>query len=158
MHTFRLRTKIGFFVAAILCTIGFVVWPGCATPSFTSSRTPVSNLRASDFSSVPRNHPTRTELVVRLGEPTEYYADLHVACYKLNRVLRHRLVLLFGILPIAGYDEYDFTEVAFIQFDDHDQAQRLKIKIIENDNSYPNEFRTSAQAWATKMDHSTSKR
>jgi len=145
----RLRTKGPLLAAGVLFAAGFIVWPGCATPPLPASRTPVSSLRRADFSFVKRGHPGKGDIVSNLGEPDEYFADLRVACYKLNPVSRRKLWLLFGVLPIGAPKDLANFEVAMIQFDDHDRMQRFAIKIVYVSTS-PNALRYSAQRWMTK--------
>ena len=126
----RFVAKTAFLVAGALCAAGFIVWPGCAFPPLPASRAPLSIHTRAEFSLKKNGHPSRDEVVARLGPPDEYYADLRVSCYKLNEINRRRLVLLFGILPIAVPRDPVCLEVAMIQFDDHDRAQRREISII----------------------------
>ena len=126
----RFPTKVALLAAGALFTAGFVVWPGCATPPLPASRTPLSSLKRSDFSFVKRVHPNREEIVSKLGKPDLYFADLEVACYKLNEIKRSRLCLLFGILPIYAFRDPGCLEVAMIQYDDHHRAQQCEIRII----------------------------
>jgi hypothetical protein len=126
----RFVAKTAFLVAGALCAAGFIVWPGCASPPLPASRTPLSNHTRAEFSLKKNAHPSRDEVIARVGPPDEYYADLRVACYKLNQVRRRRLVLLFGILLIGVPKDPACLEVAMIQFDDHDRAQRTEIAII----------------------------
>jgi hypothetical protein len=122
--------KTAFLVAGALCAAGFIVWPGCAFPPLPASRTPLSTHTRGEFSLKKNAHPSRDEVVAKLGPPDEYLADLRVSCYKLNEVRRRRLVLLFGILLIGVPKDPVCLEVAMIQFDDHDRAQRREIRII----------------------------
>ena len=143
----RLRTKRAFLAAGALCAAGFIVWPGCATPPLPSSRKPVSSLRPADFSFGKSAHPSRIDIVSKIGKPDEYFADLRVACYKLNRLTRRRLWLLFGVLPVAAPKDADRLEVAMIQYDDHDRAQRIEITIVPG---YQGTLHHSAQQWKIK--------
>jgi hypothetical protein len=126
----RFVAKTAFLVAGVLCAAGFIVWPGCAFPPLPASRSPLSIHTRDEFSFKKDGHPSRDEVVAKLGPPDEYFADLRVSCYKLNEVKRRRLVLLLGILPIGVPRDPVCLEVAMIQFDDHDRAQRREIRII----------------------------
>ena len=126
----RLTTKVGCLAAGALCAAGFIVWPGCATPPLPASRTPLSIHKRDEFSLKKNAHPSRDEIIARLGPPDECFEDLRVACYKLNELKRCKLWLFLGILPIAVTRDSDGLEFAMIQFDDHDQEQRVAIKII----------------------------
>ena len=145
----RPKTKSAFLAAGALCAAGFIVWPGCATPPLPASRTPLSSLKRADFSSLKRAHLSQDEIVARVGRPDEYFTDLRVACYKLNQIKRRRLMLLFGVLPIAAPQDPGAIEIAMIQYDDHSQAQRIRIKIV----SYYYGQQTlyyAAQKWLTE--------
>ena len=82
-----------------------------------SSRTPVGSVRRADVRAAKREQLTKAEIVHRLGKPDVWYADLKVACYKLNDVSRRRLVLLFGVVPIGVPEDNQGLEVAMFQFD-----------------------------------------
>jgi len=144
----RLRTKGSLLAAGALFAAGFIIWPGCATPPLPAKRTPLSSLRRTDFAFENGAHPSKSEIVNRIGEPNEYFADLRVACYKLNQVSRRRLWLLFGILPIAAPKDADRIEVVMIQFDDEDRMQRHAIRTCYATN--PRALRSSALAWRTE--------
>jgi len=141
----RLKIKGPLLAAGALFAAGFIVWPGCATPPLPASRTPVSSLRRTDFSFV--KGANKSNIVSKLGEPDEYFADLRVACYKLNRVSRRRLWLLFGVVPVAAPKDLANLEVAMIQFDDHDRMQRFAIKFVHDT---PNALHYLTQRWMTK--------
>jgi hypothetical protein len=143
----RPKTKRAFLAAGVLCAAGFIVWPGCATPPLPASRTPVSSLKRADFSFGKGAHPGRDEIVAKVGHPDEYFADLKVACYKLNKIKRRRLVLLFGILPIGAPQDPDGIEVAMIRFDDRDRAERIAITIVSGYYGQRDTLHYSAQRW-----------
>jgi hypothetical protein len=126
----RFAAKTTFLLAGALCAAGFIVWPGCAFPPLPASRTPLSIHARGEFSLKKSAHPSRDEVIARLGPPDEYFADLRVSCYKLNEVKRRRLVLFLGILPIGVPEDPVCLEVVMIQFDDQDRAQRREIRII----------------------------
>ena len=64
-----------------------------------------------------------------VGKEDRYYSDLKVACYKLDKLKRDRLVLVLGVLPVAVMDGGDRLRFAMIQFDEHDRASGVKITI-----------------------------
>ena len=141
-----IRTSLA---AGALCAAAFIIWPGCTFRPLAISRKPVSSLRPADFSFGNSAHPSRSDIVSKVGAPAEYFADLRIACYQLNRVRRRELCLLFGILPIAAPKEADRLEVAMIQFDNSDRAQRIEITIIPFYPADRNSFRYSARRWTT---------
>jgi hypothetical protein len=145
-----LRFKRPFLAAGALCAAGFIIWPGCASPPLPATRTPVSSLKPADFSFGKGAHPSQDDIVTKVGKPDEYFADLRVACYKLNQVKRRRLVLLFGVLPIAAPKDHDNLEVAMIQFDEQDRAQRIEVRIIYTFPGDPGGLRNAARQWMTK--------
>lgn len=142
----RLRTKGAWLLAGAACTIGFVVWPGCATPPLPSSRVPLSWHQPSNFHFTKNAHPTRSEIIDKLGPPDSYFSDVRVAAYKLNVLKRKRLTLLLGILPIDVSQDADRLEVALIQFDEKDRVQRSEVIAvpIEIQSAYPFGYITPA--------------
>jgi hypothetical protein len=159
----RLLTKAGCLAAGALCAAGFIAWPGCATPPLPASRTPLSIHKRSEFKWKKDAHPSRDEIVAKLGQPDEYFADLQVSCYKLNRLKQRTLYLFLGILPIGWAREGDGLEAAMIQFDEHDRAQRVGIKVFDSGgwSEYPTAranvsredqrtMRIAAQAWVNE--------
>ena len=123
------KNKTTFLAAGLLAAVGFIIWPGCANVPLYPTRQPISSLKRTDFSFKKNTFPNRDDLVSKVGVPDEYFADLRVSVYKLNRMSRRRLWLLLGIIPVAAPKEFDGIEIALIQFDDHDQATRIEIKI-----------------------------
>ena len=141
------KSKGAFVAACVLCAAALTIWPGCATPPLPASRKPISSLKGTDFAFPKDAHLSRLDIVSKVGEPDEYFPDLRVSCYKLNRVTRRRLVLLFGVLPIAAPRDADSLEFAMIEFDEYDKMLRLVIKI---NTDYPGALRYSAKRWVTK--------
>jgi len=150
----RLTTKKAFLAVGALCAACFVVWPGCATPPLPASRTPLSALKRADFTFEKNAHPTQDDVLTKIGQPDDYFPDLRVACYKLNQIKRRRLVLMFFVLPVAWPKDPDGLEVAMIQYDDHERAQRIEIKTISfytaNINAMHNGMHNTAKYWLTQ--------
>ena len=150
----RSKSKKAFLAAGALCAACFIVWPGCATPQLPTSRTPLSSLNRADFSFEKNPQPTQDDVLAKIGPPDDYFPDLHVACYKLNQVKRRRLVLMFFVLPIAWPKDSDGLEVAMIQYDDHDRAQRIEIKTTSyytaNRDTMHNVMHNAAEHWLTQ--------
>jgi hypothetical protein len=115
-------------VLGALAVAGLIIWPGCATPPLPATRKPLSNLRVTDFKFPRGSQPTRTELEAQLGKPDEFFEDVHVACYRLNKVSRRRLWLFLCVLPIAAPRDPDVIEVAFVQFDAQQRVSRVGVK------------------------------
>ena len=131
-----LRTRAVSLAAGLLFTIGFIVWPGCATPPLPSSRTPVSALKRADMAFAKNSHPAKSEVIAKLGPPDKYFPDIRVACYKLNYLSRHRLWLFLGAIPIAAVEDEPGVEVAMFQFDAGGQTQRHAIRTIRKPYSW----------------------
>lgn len=111
------RAKRAGLAAAALWAAGFVLWPGCATPSLPSSRTPAGHLQKSDVKFAKKGPLKKSDVIAKLGKPDVYFEDLRVACYRLNHLSRHRLVLLLGVIPIGALKDSPGLEVAMFQFD-----------------------------------------
>jgi hypothetical protein len=88
-----------------------------------------ANKRA-DFSPRKIDHARREEIAAQLGSEDEYFADLKIACYKLNKLKRRRLWLCFGVLPFGVSRDPDGLEVAMIQFDKDDRALKVAIRSV----------------------------
>lgn len=142
-----LITKRLLLATAALCVLGFIIWPGCVSPPLPASRKPISSHKRADFSFGKTAHPSRSEVVAKVGEPDEYFADLRVACYKLNLINRRRLLLVFFVLPVAAPKDAEQVETAMIQFDENDRVQRMEIM---NVSKYPNAFFYRAKGWIQK--------
>lgn len=150
-------------VLGVLGVAGLLIWPGCATPPLPATRTPLSNLKAADFKFPRGSQPTRTELEAQLGKPDEFFEDLNVACYPLNKVSRRRLWLFLGVLPIAAPRDPDVTEVALIQFGDQGRVRRVEVKILAayEDFSFDGwqpKFRRTAERWLAEPEPMAPKR
>jgi hypothetical protein len=126
----RLRTKTAWFAAGALAAAAFIIWPGCVSAPLPSSRRPLSAFKPVDFKFAKNAHPTRDEIIAKVGEPDQYFSDLHVACYRLNRLTRERIVLLFALLPVGGYRDNDRLEVAMIEYDAQDRVKRIEVKAV----------------------------
>ena len=127
-----------------MCIVGLVVWPGCATPSITTSRKPLTPFKPAAFQAETTTHPSLTEVVGKMGTPDEYFPDLHVVCYKLDQVSSRTLWLFLGIVPFALTKDADRSEVAMIQFDGQGKAQRIKIETV---SIYPGALHYEAYRW-----------
>lgn len=115
-------------VLGALGVAGMIIWPGCATPPLPATRTPLSNLRPTDFKFPRGSQPTRVELEAQLGKPDEFIEDRSVACYRLNKVSRRRLWLFLGVLPIAAPRDPDMIELGLVQFDAQQRVTRVGVK------------------------------
>ena len=142
----RNKKRSAWLVAGLLSAAGFIIWPGCAWPPLPSTHHPVSFLKPADFSFKKNTHPPRAEILAKLGQPDGYYAENGVAYYKLDRLTRNRVMLLFFILPINTYPDSDRFKVAFLQFDEHDHLQKAELKIVTATTN----FRYEASQWSRK--------
>ena len=113
--------KIGSL--ASLCMLGV----GCYSPVVATSRQPISSRSTNDFEFVRLANPSKSDVDRRLGNPDEYFPDLRVAVYPINTVIRRRLTLFLFILPVGGFRDYDFYDIACIEFDEHDNARRCDV-------------------------------
>ena len=141
------RTKTAFFAVGILAIGGLTIWPGCATPPLPASRKSISMLAKSDLPAVQRARLTRQELVSKVGEPTAYFPDLRVSCYRLNQVSRRRLVLFLGVLPVGAFKDNVNLEFAMIEFDEQDRVLRFTTEIGYDGRQG---MELSAKRWSTK--------
>lgn len=117
----------------MLGVVGLILWPGCATPPLPATRTPLSRVRPADFRYEPGStlsRPSRTDVEVKLGQPDEYFEDLHVAAYRLNQVKRKRLWLLFFVLPVGTSSDPDQIEVGLVEYNDTSLVRRMTVKNV----------------------------
>jgi hypothetical protein len=123
------RGKAVLILAAATFVIGLAVWPGCATPPLPTKRTPVHARDKDDFKIRKKEHPTRAEVVARLGEPDVYLNDIRVAGYQLNDAIRREIWLLFFIIPVNIVRE-DGIEMFYVEFDEQERVRSSGVKWI----------------------------
>src|SRR5258705_13889062 len=121
------KARTALLLFATLWVIGMVVWPGCATPPLPPLRQPIDYRKKRDFAFLKSSHVSRAEMIVKVGTPDEYFSDLRIACYRINQVTARKLWLLLGVIPVQVDKSPAGVEVALIQFDEHDRAQRFGI-------------------------------
>ena len=126
------RVKQAFLGVGLLAATGLIVWPGCATPPLPSKREPIAMRKAADFKPSRSGPTTRAELIDRMGEPDRYLADLRIACYRINKVTKRNLWLLFLVIPINVEKRPGYVEVAFVRFDEADRITHAGRKIISS--------------------------
>jgi hypothetical protein len=147
-------------VLGVLAVAGLIIWPGCATPPLPATRTPLSRLRPADFKYEPGStqpRPSRLELEARLGQPDEYFEDLHVAAYRLNQVKRKRLWLLFFVLPVGTSSDPDQIEVGFVEYNDTGLVRRMTVQKVPDWPNRPfgsdqRRFWSAAARWLQEPD------
>ncbi len=145
VHRSQTRRPLVVFLGGVLfASVGFIIWPGCASAPLTITRKPVSTLDSKQVTSLNGHPLTRDEVEGRLGKPDEYFADVRVACYPLNHLNRRRLLLLLGVVPFGTYPDQLGGEVAMIQFDELGKLQRVA---IQKQFPYSGTFRQSVQKW-----------
>lgn len=110
--------------AALISISALTIWPGCASVPYKTIRKPIGERKPQDFDFLKAGRLTRAEMIRKVGEPDDYYPDMRVACYRVNEVTRRKLVLVF-LLPLGRETEVGAADVAFVQFDEDDRAQRF---------------------------------
>lgn len=126
----------------IIAIIGLTIWPGCAMVPTPSTRTSIANRKVRDFKFLKSNQVTRAEMIRKVGEPDAYYPDIRVACYRINQVRDHEVLLFLLVLPVRMEHSPGPNDVAFIQFDEFDRAQRFSMG-----GAWQN-LEQTARAWA----------
>jgi hypothetical protein len=109
---------------ALLCCSLCLVGAGCVFCPVSTSRQPISSRKTSDFEFVKSGQPSRSEVETKLGKPDGYFPQLRVSVYPVNTVIRRKLWLFLGIVPVHYFRDYDGFETACIEFDEQDRAQR----------------------------------
>ncbi|MGH7942926.1 MAG: hypothetical protein ACREFR_17855 [Limisphaerales bacterium] len=116
----RVGLKCGsdaFFISLLLL---FVV--GCAYLPLPIAHRPL--LSPAEFAFMQSGHPSRGEVHAKLGKPFEYFPGSRVSVYPVKKLIRHKLVLFLGVLPIWVFKDYDGYEIACIQFNGQDRVRR----------------------------------
>jgi hypothetical protein len=130
-------------VLGVLGAAGMIIWPGCMTMPLPKAKEPLTNLQASRFRFAAGSEPTRAELVARFGQPDDWFSDLRVACYRLNRINEREQWLFLGVLPAGQMVDTVATEVALLQFDQQDRVRRSAIRTI----AYSVSLRQTIERW-----------
>lgn len=133
--------------AALISILALTIWPGCASIPYKTIRKPFNGRTTQDFDFLKAGKLTRAEMIRKLGEPDGYYPELKVACYRINEVTRLRLFLAFFILPMGTEREAAGADVAFVQFDEDDRAQRVAVAWVRRVDG-PYGLDREAKAWA----------
>ena len=133
-----------FALSVFLISAGYFVWPGCATAPLPSKRVPISSVTAKQVKGLGRFERTRDEIERELGKPTEFYPDVRVACYSMNRLDRSRIVLFLCLSPVDWYPDKSGAEVAMIRYDEQGKILRA---VIWKQYPYSGTFRQSVQKW-----------
>ncbi len=109
----------------VLATVVCLLATGCVwfAPLHTTHQ-PISSVKAADFEFVKMGHPSRSEVEATLGAPALYCDDLRVAVYPLEKLRRHKVKLLFFLIPVGWFEAYPGFEIACVEFDEHDSARR----------------------------------
>lgn len=138
-------------LAGALAVVGFTVWPGCATPTFTSARKPIGKLQNKDFAFLKSRHASVgfDDLVKQLGQPDYYSKDLRIASYRVNTVTQREFWLFLGILPINVDTHKGLVEVAFVEFDEKGKVQNFG-QSINSFNNYLG-FEYAARSWQSEQ-------
>jgi hypothetical protein len=87
-----------------------------------------------------------------LGKPDAYASDLRVSVYPVNTVIRRRLTLFLFILPVGGFRDYDFYDIACIEFDEHDNARRCEVIPAGSYGLSSSILQWEAKNWLTNRD------
>jgi hypothetical protein len=127
----RTKAKTALITVVAFWLIGLIVWPGCATPPLPSLREPIASRKTTDFKFFKAGQISRSEIAAKLGEPDEYFDDLRVAIYRINKVTGRKIWLCLGVIPIMVNRFPAGVEVALIQFDKEDRAQRFTISTTQ---------------------------
>lgn len=136
-----------FVLSVFLLSAGYFVWPGCATMPLPSKRVPISDVTTKQVKRIDHLGLTKDEVEREIGKPTEFYPDVQVACYSMNRLDRSRVVLFLFLIPIDWYPEKSGAEVAMIQYDGRGRMLRA---VVRKQYPYSGTFRTSVQKWVSR--------
>jgi hypothetical protein len=141
------RTKALLLAGMVFFIVGFAVWPGCAIAPLPSKRTPVGSRTSAQFKFDKSEHPTRAEVISRLGQPDDYFPHIRVACYKVNDVTRRKVFLCLFVIPI-NVEKSQAQEIAFIEFDEQDRVRRADLT-----TEYSRvELKKAAELWLSRKE------
>jgi hypothetical protein len=138
------RTSIGVLASAVCLLATGCVW---FAPLHTSHQ-PISSLKVADFEFVKTGYPSRSEVEAKLGVPGVYCEDLRVAAYPLEKLVRHKVKLLFFLIPVGWFEDYPGFEIACVEFDEHDRARRYGT-VIDYLGVSTNDLRYAAKTWTS---------
>lgn len=127
MHTKAIQALV---VSGIVSVIGLIIWPGCATPPLPSTRQSILGRKTADFAFAKPARVDRVEVTRRLGAPDTYFEELRLACYRVNDVTRRNVYLCLYVIPVYVEKRRGWDEIAFIQFDEHDEVRRSGIDMF----------------------------
>ncbi len=113
------------FLALLSCALCLFA-TGCAYYApLPTKHYPISSRSTTDFDFVKSAQPPRSEVEAKLGKPDLFCEDLQIAVYPIEKLERHKLVLLFFIIPIRSFADYPGFQIACIEFDAQGRARRL---------------------------------
>jgi hypothetical protein len=128
IRRFIISRATGVLLGGIaLFVVGFAVWPGCALAPLPSKRVPIVGRSTTQFKLKKSEHPTRGEVIARLGQPDAYVEDIRVACYRVKDVTRRKVFLLLFVIPIS-VEHRNAYDIGFIEFDEEGLARRADIR------------------------------
>jgi hypothetical protein len=107
---------------AIFLLLLYLFCAGCVYAPLWSSRRPISS--PATFGFIQSEQSNRHEVEARLGAPVAYFPELRVSVYPVKKVVRHKLVLFLGFIPIWVFRDYDGYEIVCIQYDGQDRLER----------------------------------
>jgi hypothetical protein len=112
------------------------------TAPLPSSHKPIPFRSKADFVFAKTPPPSRSEILAKLGTPDFYLSDIRVACYRINTVTRHQVLLLFFVIPVYLESSPGYSDLAFIEFDERDQVSRAGMV-----NTPKDDMQTTARQW-----------
>ena len=119
--------KNPLLLTVLVAVVAMFVWPGCATVPIPASRVPIAGRKTGDFSFIRNGKTTRSEVVAKVGKPTEEFSDIRVTGYYVSTVQPQGVVML-TVVP-AGTVTRGRAElqIALLEFDEQDRVKRSSI-------------------------------
>ena len=119
--------KNPLLLTVLVAVVALFVWPGCATVPVPAKREPIAGRKTGDFGFIRKGKTTRSDVVAKLGAPTEDFSDIRVTGYYISTVQPQK-VLLITVVP-AGTSTRGRAELqlALIEFDEQDRVKRSSI-------------------------------
>ena len=108
---------------------------------------PISSRKSEDYEFVKWGHPERSAVEAKLGTPDLFCPDLHVDVYRVEKIERPKVKLLFCLIPVGWFNDYPGIQTAYIQFDERDRVQRFGFVV-----QYGEYLRHDAENWVASSD------
>ena len=120
-------SKNPLLLTVLVAVIALSVWPGCATVPVPAKRDSIAGRKTSDFGFIRKGKTTRSDVVAKLGKPTEDFSDIRVTGYYITTIQPRSMFLITVIPAGTGTRGRAELQLALIEFDEQDRVKRSGI-------------------------------